>query len=168
VTNKILEYDTCLAKLKDHKSQWASKKKLIEDKITLDKDITDILKWIKKDRDPEKPLWEIENKVTLEERYWNCTQWILSRPEFQDWSKGWYPLENQRASKCVIWINRLYRTGKTTILYVAPFLHLRLSDLGIDTVWFLSCRAYQSIIYKMKVCIMQPQVTKDILEDRCE
>jgi hypothetical protein len=130
VTNKIEEYNTRLAKLKDHKSYWASQKKLMEDKLTSDKDIAEILNWIKQDGDPEKSLREIGNKVTSQERYQNCAQWILSRPEFQDWSKGWYPLENQGASKPVIWINGPYGTGKTTIVYVA-LLHLRLSDLGI-------------------------------------
>lgn len=131
MTNKILEYDSRLVTLKEHKSQWASKKKLMEDKLTSDKDIAEILNWIKQDGDPEKSLREIANKVTSKERYQNCAQWILSRPEFQDWSKGWYPLEKQTASKRVIWINGPYGTGKTTIVYVALLIHLRLSDLGI-------------------------------------
>ncbi|PMD15105.1 hypothetical protein NA56DRAFT_357310 [Hyaloscypha hepaticicola] len=89
----------------------------MEDKLTLDKAIAEILNWIKQDGDPEKSLKEIGNKVTSKERYQNCAQWILSRPEFQDWSKGWYPLEDRRASKRVIWINGPYGTGKTTIVY---------------------------------------------------
>lgn len=130
MTNKILEYDTRLATLKDHKSQWASDKKLIEDKLTLDKAIAEILNWIKQDGDPEKSLREIGVRVTSDGRYQNCAQWILSRPEFQDWSKGWYLLEDRRASKRVLWINGSYGTGKTTIVYVALLLHLRLSNLG--------------------------------------
>ena len=131
MTLKILEYDSRLATLKDYKTQWASKKKTMEDKLTLNKAIAEILNWIKQDGDPEKSLREIGNKVTSKERYQNCAQWILSRPEFQDWSKGWYPLEDRRASKRVIWINGPYGTGKTTIVYVVLLLHLRLSNLGI-------------------------------------
>lgn len=126
-----MEYDTRLTTLEDHKSLWASKKKTMEDNLTMDKDIAEVLKWIKKDDDPEMELEEIGSKATSDERYNECAEWILSRPEFQDWSNGWYSSENQRASKRVIWIHGPCGTGKTTIMYVALLLRLKVSHYEI-------------------------------------
>lgn len=125
-----MEYDLRLAKLMDHKSMWASKKKLIEETLAGEEDIAKVLKWIKQDGDPEKSLREIESLVTSEGRYPNCAEWILKGKEFQYWSRYWFPEGKQRPSKRVIWVNGPYGTGKTTIVYVSFLHNVTTSDLG--------------------------------------
>ena len=116
MTNKILEYDLRLATLKDYKSRWASKKKLMEETLASEKEIADMLEWLKKKGDPETPLMDIGSKVTSEGRYPSCAQWILRSNEFQDWSRRWFPQERQTSSKRMIWVSGPYGTGKTTIV----------------------------------------------------
>lgn len=130
MTNKIVEYDLRLTTLKNHKSIWASKKKLIEETLAGEEDIAKVLKWIQKDGDPEKSLREIGSRVTSEGRYPNCAEWILRGKEFRDWSRHWFPEEIQRPSKRMIWVNGPYGTGKTTIMYVIIPHTITLSDLG--------------------------------------
>lgn len=130
MTNKILAYEDRLAKLKDHKSMWASKKKLMEERLASEKGIAEVLEWIKKKDDPEEPLRKIGSKVTSEGRYPNCAQWILRSNEFQNWSRRWFPQEEKGLAKRMIWVSGPYGTGKTTIMYVTLYHKLTFSDLG--------------------------------------
>ena len=126
----MVDYDRRLTKLKDHKSMWASKKKLIEETLAGEEDIAKVLKWIQQDGDPEKSLREIGSRVTSEGRYPNCAEWILRGKEFRDWSRHWFPGETQRSSRRMIWVNGPYGTGKTTIMYVILSQNITTSDLG--------------------------------------
>ena len=126
----MVDYDRRLANLKNDKLMWASKKKLIEDTLAGERDIAEVIKWIQQDGDPEKSLREIGSRVTSEGRYPNCAEWILTRKEFRDWSRHWFPEETRRPSKRVIWVNGPYGTGKTTIMYVVLPHNITMSDLG--------------------------------------
>lgn len=166
MANKILEYELRLASLKDHKSRWASKKKLMEETLASEKEIAEVLKWIKGDNDPEKSLREIGGIVTSSGRYPNCAQWILRGHELQNWSRRWFPQETQRSSKRMIWVNGPYGTGKTTIMYGTLYHNLTFSDLGTGIASFLSCRVCQRTIYDASR--VRLWVTKGNLTDPCE
>ncbi|KAF7507433.1 hypothetical protein GJ744_010492 [Endocarpon pusillum] len=70
MTNKILDFDLRLATLKDHKLRWASKKKVMEETLVGEKEIADILGWIKKKDDPEKSLRDIRVKISSKRILW--------------------------------------------------------------------------------------------------
>ena len=142
-----MEYDLRLTVLRDHKSIWTSKKKLVEETLAGEEDIVKVLKWIRQDDDPEESLREIGSRVTSDGRYPNCAEWILGGKEFQDWSRYWFPEGKQRPSKRMMWVNGPYGTGKTTIMYVLIHHNTAKSDLWTATAWFLNCRLCRRIIY---------------------
>jgi hypothetical protein len=126
LTNQILAWELRAAQLKDHRTKWSSRKKVIEEILSADDHVSKVLKWIKKKDDPEPALKEIKNQVTSKDRYQNYAQWFLDRPEFKDWSERFYSTETRVESKRLIWINGPYGTGKTTIVFVSgPYFRIR-------------------------------------------
>jgi hypothetical protein len=118
ITNEPLKWEEQLNKLKECRSNWSSRKKIMEETLAAEKNVSDVLKWIKKESDPEQALKEIESRVTSKGEYQSCAQWFLDGPQFKDWSKRIYSQVNPRESKRVIWIRGPYGTGKSTIVFV--------------------------------------------------
>lgn len=95
-------------------------KKVLEDALSADGEVTNVLKWIKKKDDPEQMLEDIRLKVSPGDRYENCAQWFLDEDKFRGWSKGFRVLDKEYDYKQALWISGGYGTGKTTIMFVTP------------------------------------------------
>jgi hypothetical protein len=91
-------------------------KVVLEDKLSADEAATKVLKWIKKEDDPEPTLGDIKLKVTSKGRYKSYGQWFLDAPEYRDWSMGRQALEAEYEPKRALWIRGSYGTGKTTMM----------------------------------------------------
>ncbi|KAI2607977.1 hypothetical protein GGR54DRAFT_390625 [Hypoxylon sp. NC1633] len=117
LTNKILVWDLEANVIKREKDQMLSRKKRLQESLLANGHITKVLRWIKKEGDPEPELDTIERRVMPDGRYKDSGQWFLDTPEFVDWLKPFQRPEGQHGSKRVLWIKGGYGTGKTTLLY---------------------------------------------------
>lgn len=107
-----------MSELKSYKTKWSSQKKILDDKIVADDNISKVLDWIKKKDGSELSLDDIREKVTSGGRYKNSAVWFLNGPEFQSWSSNFQRARSRDQSNRVLWIKGGYGTGKTTIMSV--------------------------------------------------
>ncbi len=107
---------------------WAHQKKTMEEKLANDKDVGEVLKWIKSKEDFEETLETIETRVTAARRYLDCADWALRTKEFQAWFGPGGPQdlknnhghettrEREKDIKRVLWVRGSLGTGKTAIM----------------------------------------------------
>jgi hypothetical protein len=115
---QINEWEKQAAQLESSRTRFAAKKKTIEDKLVAEAHVSKVLKWIKKEGDPELGLEDIRIKVTRNGRYDRSAQWFFDEPEFQAWSSRFQTTKSQHPaeSKSTLWVNGTYGTGKTTLM----------------------------------------------------
>jgi hypothetical protein len=119
VLQKPLLWGQRAVELKALRSQWSTKKKAVDEKLTKRKHVVDILKWVRRDDDPEIGLDALKRKITPDGRYIDCAKWFLESREFQAWSQGFQTLRDPDLEfRPVLWIRGPYGTGKTTLMYV--------------------------------------------------
>jgi len=105
------------AELKILREVVTADRKRMEEKLTTDDNVANVLKWIKKEDDSEPSLMEVRAKVTSDGRYDQAAQWFVQSQGFQDWVSPLHH-EDSQESKRVLWLRGAYGTGKTTILSV--------------------------------------------------
>ena len=71
---------------------------------------TEILQWIS-DFDPRSSHEDTLQRTEVNTKYQHCGQWLLDRPEFQEWSS-----KTPSRSHRVLWLCGTAGTGKTTLM----------------------------------------------------
>lgn len=117
MTDKIAQWESSEKAIKRHKDTWASRKKMLEEKLADDKNTVKILEWFKTDDDPEPSLKTIRGRVMPDDRYGGAAQWLIDEPKFASWCDSFEPGESKNSLKRVLWLRGGYGTGKTTLLY---------------------------------------------------
>ena len=116
-TGKYAKWESDAKEIKREKDSWIAKKKTLEDSLSTDKHIVEVLKWIKKDSDPEPQMDTIKRRVMPDGNYKNAAQWFLDEPQYDAWCDNFLSPECPSAAKRVLWLRGNYGTGKTTLLY---------------------------------------------------
>jgi hypothetical protein len=118
LANGLGAWEMEAARLKTQRTNLSIQRKTLEDSIAAHENDTKIVKWIKKEGDPEQTLGDIEKEVTSKGRHEKRAQWFLESTDFEDWFQSLRCGQDIQTSKRVLWIKGYYGTGKTTIVYV--------------------------------------------------
>ena len=120
----IVTWQEQAEELKDHRTKWTVRRKVMEEKLSRLEYTGKVLDWIKSDDDPEQSWRALSDRITSEGRHNDSASWILKNQTFKAWSQNFDPFEpsvstaSDIVSKHVLWISGSYGVGKTTIVYV--------------------------------------------------
>ena len=118
----MVKWQEQVEKLKDHRAKWASKKKVMEEKLSASDHITSVLSKIRSLDDPEESQGSLDDEATSEGRYNDSASWILDNQTFKLWSQNFDSLEpststtSNTVSKPILWVSGSYGVGKTTVV----------------------------------------------------
>lgn len=117
LTNEIASWEVSAQDMSRRKATWNKQKAGLEKELESDKAIKEVLKWIKKEDDPEQPLEIIGDRVTSSGRFARAGQWVLDSATFREWEVNLRKSTSDHDAKRVIWLHGTLGTGKTTIMY---------------------------------------------------
>ena len=104
------------------RKDWLGTKKLLELKLSEDKRMVEVLKWVgvKTELDAKSARERVRNRVVPDGSvYDTAVSWFLGGYEFLDWCKDIQSVsENGRDAKKALWVKGVYGSGKTTLMYV--------------------------------------------------